>query len=95
PAKRPQTARDLALRLAKAPTANGWSLDEADAWWGRHERGHEASPLSPQNDVHEPAQSFGTARPVNAATSATLNLTTSRSGDSPFAQTITGNSDGG
>ncbi len=40
-AKRPQTARDLALMLSKAPTAKTWSLDEADAWWGRHERGQE------------------------------------------------------
>jgi eukaryotic-like serine/threonine-protein kinase len=38
-AKRPQTARDLALLLAKCPTAAGWSIEEADAWWGRHERG--------------------------------------------------------
>jgi serine/threonine protein kinase len=38
-AKRPQTARDLASMLAKCPTANRWSVDEADAWWGRHERG--------------------------------------------------------
>ena len=38
-AKRPQTARDLASMLTKCPTANSWSVDEADAWWGRHERG--------------------------------------------------------
>jgi tRNA A-37 threonylcarbamoyl transferase component Bud32 len=38
-AKRPQTARDLALLLMKCPTANAWAIDEADAWWGRHERG--------------------------------------------------------
>ena len=38
-AKRPQTARDLALMLMKCPTASSWAIDEADAWWGRHERG--------------------------------------------------------
>ena len=38
-AKRPQTARDLASMLTKCPTATSWSVDEADAWWGRHERG--------------------------------------------------------
>lgn len=38
-AKRPQTARDLASLLSKCPAANSWSVDEADAWWGRHERG--------------------------------------------------------
>jgi serine/threonine protein kinase len=36
--KRPQTARDLAALLERAPTARSWSLDDADAWWGRHER---------------------------------------------------------
>jgi hypothetical protein len=40
-AKRPQTARDLALMLSKSPAAKMWSLDEADAWWGRHERGQD------------------------------------------------------
>lgn len=37
--KRPQTARDLAQLIKKSPLANAWSLDEADAWWRRHERG--------------------------------------------------------
>jgi hypothetical protein len=45
-AKRPQTARDLAQMLRKCPSANEWSLEEADAWWGRHERG--------QVDTNEP-----------------------------------------
>ena len=38
-ARRPQTARDLALSLGRVPTDATWSLDEAEAWWGRHERG--------------------------------------------------------
>lgn len=38
-AKRPQTARDLAQMISQAPEAAAWSVDEADAWWGRHERG--------------------------------------------------------
>jgi tRNA A-37 threonylcarbamoyl transferase component Bud32 len=37
-ARRPQTARDLSALLDKTPTANHWSVDEAEAWWGRHER---------------------------------------------------------
>jgi serine/threonine protein kinase len=37
-AKRPQTARDLAALLDRAPTAASWKLDDAEAWWGRHER---------------------------------------------------------
>lgn len=38
-AKRPQTARDLAMLLIRCPEATQWSVEEADAWWGRHERG--------------------------------------------------------
>ncbi len=37
--KRPATARDLAHLLLRCPTANDWTLEDADAWWGRHERG--------------------------------------------------------
>ncbi|MDZ4659449.1 MAG: serine/threonine protein kinase [Bythopirellula sp.] len=38
-AKRPQTARDLAEMITNCPEASVWSVEEADAWWGRHERG--------------------------------------------------------
>ncbi len=38
-AKRPQTARDLALLISRCTEATQWSLEDADAWWGRHERG--------------------------------------------------------
>src|SRR5205085_214137 len=37
-AKRPQTARDLSQMLDRAPTAHAWTIEDADAWWGRHER---------------------------------------------------------
>lgn len=40
-AKRPQTARELSLLLARCPSAGAWSVEEADAWWGRHERDEE------------------------------------------------------
>ncbi len=39
PARRPQTARDLAVLLSRSPAASRWSIEEADHWWGRHERG--------------------------------------------------------
>ena len=42
-AKRPQTARDLAALLDRAPTAASWSLEDAEAWWGRHERSQSAA----------------------------------------------------
>lgn len=38
-AKRPATARDLAHLLLRSPTAQDWTMEDADAWWGRHERG--------------------------------------------------------
>lgn len=37
--KRPATARDLSQLLSRCPTANQWSQEDAEAWWGRHERG--------------------------------------------------------
>lgn len=43
-AKRPQTTRDLALLLDRSPHAKEWSIEIADAWWGRHERGHANMP---------------------------------------------------
>ncbi len=43
-AKRPQTARDLAQLLEKCPEANTWSIEEGDAWWGRHDRGIKETP---------------------------------------------------
>jgi tRNA A-37 threonylcarbamoyl transferase component Bud32 len=38
-AKRPQTARDLAQLISHCVEATAWSVEESDAWWGRHERG--------------------------------------------------------
>jgi hypothetical protein len=38
-AKRPQTARDLGQLIARTAEAAQWSIEDADAWWGRHERG--------------------------------------------------------
>jgi serine/threonine protein kinase len=37
-ARRPQTARELAVQLGRCTAADGWSVEEADAWWNRHER---------------------------------------------------------
>src|SRR5262249_50798290 len=45
-AKRPQTARDLSLLVARCAEATQWSIEEADAWWGRHERGMATGQLS-------------------------------------------------
>ena len=41
--------------LRKCPTANAWSMEEADAWWGSHERERirsaESSPEAPTTEV--------------------------------------------
>jgi len=44
--KRPQTARDLSLLIARCAEATQWSIEDADAWWGRHERGHGGGSVS-------------------------------------------------
>jgi serine/threonine protein kinase len=55
-AKRPQTARELAVRISRCVEAADWNVDEADAWWGRHERGQtqpssvSAAPLTRPNN---------------------------------------------
>lgn len=38
-ARRPQTARDLVLRLQKVAITDGWNVEKADLWWNQHERG--------------------------------------------------------
>ncbi len=38
-AKRPQTARELSLRLDKVVVEDGWNVERADLWWNQHERG--------------------------------------------------------
>ncbi len=83
PAKRPQTARDLALRIAKTPTANDWSLDEADAWWGRHERGADSKVVPNPSGSHQLSPTIVTTGSPNSGTSGKSNPT-------QFAQTIMG-----
>jgi len=52
--KRPSTARDLAHLLARCPTAGSWSMEDAEAWWGRHERGvTPASTTAASSSVYE------------------------------------------
>ena len=69
--KRPQTARDLAAMLDRVSQI--WSLDDAEAWWSRHERGQQPpiasaptmaagqAPTAPAPTV--PAHSAGTIAP--------------------------------
>ncbi|MCA9257990.1 MAG: serine/threonine protein kinase [Planctomycetales bacterium] len=39
-ARRPQTARELARQLANCADAAAWSMDDAERWWGRAQRGY-------------------------------------------------------
>jgi hypothetical protein len=51
--KRPQTARDLAQRLARCPAAGEWTLEDAEDWWAKHDRGVSPSrPASPSEQTH-------------------------------------------
>ena len=45
-AKRPQTARDLSAMLERIGNVHPWTLDEAEAWWSRHERSQQSSGFS-------------------------------------------------
>ena len=87
-AKRPQTARDLSQLLDRAPTATSWSVDDAEGWWGAHERGHATS---------EAARSAVGLNTVSGSPGGTVAATTEfrpatgqspPASDSGFAQTI-------
>jgi serine/threonine protein kinase len=65
PARRPQTARDLASMLDRVKQV--WSVDDAEAWWGRHERGQTPrktavtngdAAISATQDTKRPASGF-------------------------------------
>jgi serine/threonine protein kinase len=68
--KRPQTARDLASLLDRAPAARSWTLEDAEAWWGRHERAQAASAAnSSSQSAAEPSPSQPPAPSSNGPTS--------------------------
>jgi serine/threonine protein kinase len=69
--KRPQTARDLANLLDRAPTAHNWTQDDADAWWRNHERSQAAAasanlattqPRSPAPSTTAPADAHAATK---------------------------------
>ena len=63
-ANRPQTARDLAVAISKSPVANLWSINDADGWWGRHERGQ----LPTANSANQNgSEQTGTEQPTGPA----------------------------
>ncbi|MEX0643200.1 MAG: serine/threonine protein kinase [Pirellulales bacterium] len=64
-AKRPQTARDLAALISRCAEALEWSIEDADAWWGKHERG--------QAGATSQAGLLGTPPNMSASASRTAN----------------------
>ncbi len=87
-AKRPQTARELAIMIAKAPTAHSWSIDEADGWWGRHERSQESGTVSTENTP--PGQKSGSSH-TGSASSTSASGTISKPASSQYDRTYIGN----
>ncbi len=63
-AKRPQTARDLAQMLAKCPEAAEWSIEKADAWWGKYERGQTIE-NTPSADIASTQSNFDRTMDAN------------------------------
>ncbi len=90
-ARRPQTARDLAKQLAASSVTASWTSDDADAWWGRHEREFVHADLSQvdlDRPVHRSASVIGaTARKATNSDSQPGN-TANRNISSGFDQTI-------
>ncbi|MBX3444220.1 MAG: serine/threonine protein kinase [Planctomyces sp.] len=66
-ARRPQTARDLAQLIARSPAAGGWSLEDADDWWGRHDRGQ-----GPGQGQGQGPRAVGRSSTVTAAAEKTI-----------------------
>ena len=47
-AKRPQTARELSLQLGRCAAVSDWNVEEADAWWNRHEQALAGGGVAPE-----------------------------------------------
>jgi len=58
PARRPQTARDLAHRLERCTAVATWTVEDAEAWWSRHER-----QTAPSDNQPPPASNGGSGEP--------------------------------
>ncbi len=77
-AKRPQTARDLAAMLVRVIAT--WTIDDAEAWWSRHERGQQfptsagggAAHTRGNNPASAPSNAPGPSSPAASHASATV-----------------------
>jgi len=75
-AKRPQTARDFSALLERAGAS--WSLEEADAWWGRYERGQHATMQSSSAPTNAGTGGAGSQDPLAVRGAATIKPTFDR-----------------
>ena len=75
-AKRPQTARDLSLMLNRV--AQAWTLNDAEEWWSRHERGQQpvtggiSTPNGGNNATGSSSSIRATDNPIPTKTKATV-----------------------
>jgi serine/threonine protein kinase len=58
-AKRPQTARDLANLIHRLAASDSWTINDADAWWSRYERGGNPT-IDASKAASAPSRSGGT-----------------------------------
>jgi serine/threonine protein kinase len=75
-AKRPQTARDLALLLRRCKPDQPWTIQDAESWWSNHERRLAATGASPATShssplVHAPMERASTTDSNPSAASKT------------------------
>lgn len=88
-AKRPQTARDLATMLDRVVAT--WTLDDAEAWWSRHERGQRAAEAASASAATiAPGAGLARDSQATAAPPATSTSAVTGAAMSPAASSSTG-----
>ena len=61
-AKRPQTARDLSNLLHRIAASDQWTIQDADAWWSRYERGVGVTNATTQSSSGQTSNAQSTSR---------------------------------
>jgi serine/threonine protein kinase len=64
-ARRPQTARDIILRLEKSDILTQWSIQNAEMWWSQHERGMPVTRTSTSSHSASVNSSKSATNPAN------------------------------
>ncbi len=89
-ARRPQTARDLSKQLAASSPTTNWTAEQADAWWGRHERELASTHVVQNTDSRSAPRATSSTEPATTDTrTGTSRTVASKSANSSgFDQTI-------